>query len=193
MWGLAIGAGEGLAAAYGLRGGVATVLVDPTRVFTTAGGPTHAELANLERLVCHEAAHAVLGTDCTAELAGELRHNAGGQVAGYSAATVARHHGPAWAAAYWLLVDRGAAFRPVYRELLRQYARHDLARYGFPPDDVHRVTRGTDPGKPLRRLLAADGPAAAVVAMALPDEETRAAAIVTAGIVREPEPTGVAS
>jgi hypothetical protein len=193
MRGLAIGAGQGLAAAYGLRAGVATVLVDPWRAFATPAAPTRAELAALESLVCHEAAHALVGTDTSGERVAELLTAAPADVAGYTAETVARHHGPTWAAAYWLLVDRGAAFRRDRGELVRNDARRTLARYGFPPDDVHRVTRGADLGKPLRRLLAADGPAAAIVALALPDERTRAGAIVAAGIVREPQPTGVAS
>lgn len=191
--GLAIGAGQGLAAACGHRGGVATVLVDPWRVFANPDAPTRVELAALEALACHEAAHALVGTDTTPERAAELLNGAAGQVAGYTATTVAEHHHPAWAAAFWLLADRGAAFRRDRGEMVREYARHNLAQYGFPPDDVHQATRGTDVGQSLRRLLAAGGPAAAVMALALPDERTRAAAIVAAGIVREPQPTGVAS
>jgi hypothetical protein len=193
MRGLAIGAGQGLAAACGLRGGVATVLVDPARVFATPAAPTRVELADLDALVCHEAAHALVGTDASGERVAELLTAAPADVAGYTATTVAEHHNPAWAAAFWLLVDRGAAFRRDRGQLVREYARHNLAAYGFPPDDVHRVTRGADLAVALRRLLARNTPAAAVMDLALPDIETRAAAIVAAGIVREPQPTGVVS
>jgi hypothetical protein len=79
----------------------------------------------------------------------------------------------------------------VRGEFLRELAQADLERYGFPPGDVERVTRGADLATPVRRLLAAGGPATAVLNLALPDTETRAAAIVAAGIVRAAQPTGV--
>jgi hypothetical protein len=190
----AIGGGEGLAGVFGWRGGVRAVVIHAARFVANHDCPTDAELANVERAACHEAAHAVLAPDATPDVVRGLLDDAGGAVAGYNPARVADMHGPRWAAAYWLFVMRGAAFRPGRRgDMLRQLCRVDLARYGFDAADVERVTRGADPAVPLRRLLAAGGPAAALLDMTLPDTDTRVAAIVAAGIAREPQPTGVAT
>jgi len=189
---LAVGAGVGLGKALGYRGGMAAVCVNVGRYVTSAAAPTVVEACNLERAVCHEAAHALVSPDAAPDVVAGVLEAAGESVAGYDATEVAIQHGPRWAAAYWLVVSRGAAFRSGVRgEFLRELAQADLERYGFPPGVMERVTRGADLGTPLRRLLAAGGAAAAVLDVALPDIETRAAAIVAAGIVRGPQPTGV--
>jgi hypothetical protein len=190
---VAVGAGVGLGGALGYRGGMAAVCVNVARYVNNADAPTVVEVCNLERCVCHEAAHALVAPDATPEVVAGLLEDAGAAVAGYDANEVARQHGPRWAAAYWLAVSRGAAFRPGVRgQFLRELAQADLERYGFPPGDVERVTRGADLATPVRRLLAPGGPATALLNLALPDTETRAAAIVAAGIVRAAQPTGVA-
>ena len=193
MRGVSVGGGRGLAAAYGRRGGVAMVLIDVWQCFADVATPTGWELARLEALVCHEAAHALLSPDASPDHIEKLLDGAGDAVPAYTPETVARHHGPTWAAALWLLADRGAGFRRRWGHWLRAAAGQHLTRYGFPPDGVARATRGADLATPLRRLLAAGGPAETVLAGQLPDEQTRAAAIVAAGIVREPQPTGVGS
>jgi hypothetical protein len=191
MAGAAIGGGMGLAAALGHRGGKRAVLLDTRRFFATAT-PTPNELAGFESAACHEAAHALTAADATPERAADLLEAAGTDVPAYDAARVAAMHNPRWAAAYWLLVDRGAPFRRTHGAMLRRAAGTDLARYGFTVDDVNRATRGADLATPLRRLLAAGGPADTLLCSVLPNANTRMAAIVAAGIVREPQPTGAA-
>lgn len=187
-----VGDGEGLAAMFGHRGGRHAVLVDVNRYLLGPANPTLWERAVVEAVVCHEAAHAVTSVAATPKQAAELLEAAGDAVPAYAPERVADMHGPTWAAAYWLLADRGAQFRGQWGDHLRRYVRTDLARYGFPPDDVARVTRGADPGVALRRLLTRGGPAETLLATVLPDTKTRAAAIVANGIARAPQPTGVA-
>jgi hypothetical protein len=189
MLAVAIGAGRGMGEAFRYRGGVAVVLVDVPRLVIDRNNPGAADRAAVEAAACHEAAHAILAPDAPGDHVGGLLEAAGTTVAQYDAADIARHHGPAWAATYWLLVDRGAAFRR-WGEILRERVRGELARFGYPPDDVARVTRGADPGVALRRLFRPGGPAATLVATVLPDEHTRVAAIVAAGVARAPQPTG---
>lgn len=190
--GVAVGGGLGVAGALGLRDGVRAVLVNARHYLATPDAPADADLANLERAACHEAAHALTTPDISPAVAGRLLERVEPLVGGYAAITVARQHDPRWAAAYSLLVARGAAFRPARRgALLREYAARDLARYGYAAVEVERVTRGANPAVPLRRLLERGGPAAALLANVLPNDDTRAAAVVAAGIVRGTQPTGV--
>lgn len=184
---LAIGGGRGLGEAFGYSDGRAVVLVDVERLVVNRHAPTEADRAAVEAAACHEAAHAILAPDATAEHVFGLLEAAGKTVAGYDPGKMAHQHGPSWAATYWLLVDRGAAFRPSRGSIIQDVVRRDLARFGYPAEAVARVTRGADPGVALRALFRPDGPAATLVATMLPDESTRAVAIVAPGIARAPQ------
>lgn len=182
--GLSVGGGEQLAELYRCRPGAAAVLVDVGQVVADPNAPSVLELATLDAIVCHEAAHAVTTTTtATTEAVGKLLDATGEAVGGYDAARVARQHCPRWAAAFWLLVERACQYRRQRAATMREVVRGQLSVYGYEPAEVERVTRGADTTPAMRLLFAADGPAAALLACVLPSIETRAVAISAAGIV----------
>ena len=182
--GLSVGCGDHLAATYGCRPGVRGVLVDVAQIVAVPHAPTRVELATLDAIVCHEAAHALtMDPKGTPEAVEALLDATGTAVGGYDAGQVARQHCPRWAAAFWLLAERAGRFRGHRAATMLAIVAEQLAVYGYAAGDVERVTRGADAERPVREVLAAGSPAAALLASMLPNVETRAAAIVAAGIV----------
>jgi len=179
---LACGDGRGLAELYGCREGAACVVVDVWKRAANPEAPTLAEVASLEALSCHEAAHTLTTGTATAEAVDKLLSTADRDVAAYSPETVARQHGPRWAMAFWLLVNRAAAYRPRSGAVMVEGVAIELGHYGYPRHELVRLAGGVSADEPLRERLAVGGDWDALLSARLPDESTRAAAIVAAGI-----------
>lgn len=184
MRGCAIGAGAGLAELYRCRPGTHAVLLDVARCVADLEAPRLAELAVVEAIALHEAAHSLTSPDTTAERVAELLANARVDVPAYSPERVARQHAPTWAMALWLLTSRVLAYRPGRRDTLRHLVVADVQRYGYPADELERLAAGVAVDVPLRGQLVAGGAWDTLVSMRLPTEEQRATAIVAAGISR---------
>lgn len=180
--GVAVGAGRGLATLYKLRPGVHAVVVDPWKFCRDPDTPTTAEVVILEATTLHEAAHALTSGETTPESVDELLSGAGDAIPAYSPAKIARHHNPRWAAALWILAGRASGFRPRLRAALLAYVAADVARYGYAADELARVVVGVEADAPLRAKLAVGGAWDTLLCARLPDEQTRANAIVAAGV-----------
>lgn len=174
--------GAGVAATYGRRDGRWAVLVAVARCVFDLDDPPPAAVARLESTVCHEAAHALVGQAATAEAVEGALANATTTLATYSANRVAELHPPTWAAAFWILANRVARYRPRHGVALVDDAARDLARYGFTAGDLETVTRGVGADVSLRGLLAAGGPAAELLELRLPGVDERAVAVAAAGM-----------
>lgn len=185
--GRCVGDGAGIAGAYGRRDGRWAVLVHVTRCVADMDDPPTALVARLESVVCHEAAHALVGVAASAEVVADVLVAAPTTLASYTSKRVAELHGPTWAAAFWILANRVARYRPRHGTALVDDAARDLARYGFTAGDLEAVTRGVGADVSLRELLAAGGPAGQVLELRLPPVDERATAVAAAGMgVAEP-------
>lgn len=182
--GLACGTGAEVAELYRLRPGVRAVLLDVWKLAADPTDPSPAEVARVERLALHEAAHALVAqpkAHNTDAVDGALVA-AGDTVLAYPAEKVAAQHGPRWAMAFWLLGHRAAAYRPRTGEQLRRTVALELEVYGYPPADLEQLARGVEVDTPLAARLAKGGAWDALLCSRLPDEQTRAVAIVAAGV-----------
>lgn len=180
--GLAVGDGLQLARLYGQRHGPAAVLVDAGKCL--AGNvPTENELAALDAVVLHEAAHVLTASPTPPDTVEAALDNAPETVPAYDAGKIARQHCPRWAAAFWILTTRAADYRPRRGDCIRNAVARQLAAYGFEAARVAAAAAGVNNATSLRELLAPDGAAAVVLAAVLPDHDTRAVAIGGAGIV----------
>jgi hypothetical protein len=182
--GLACGTGAEVAELYRLRPGVRAVLVDVWKLATDPADATPAEVVRVERLALHEAAHAMVATPkgYNPDAVDGALVAAGDTVLAYPAEKVAAQHGPRWAMAFWLLGHRAAAYRAHTGEQLRRTVRYELQVYGYPPADLEQLARGVDGDTPLAARLAKGGAWDALLCSRLPDEQTRAVAIVAAGV-----------
>lgn len=184
MRGCAIGAGAGLAELYGYRPGHHAVLLDVGRCVADLEAPRPVELAVVEAIALHEAAHALTSADTTPDKIAELLANARVDVPAYSPERVAQQHAPTWAMALWLLMERALNYRPTRRDAVRSLVVADVQRYGYPADELERLAAGVAVDVPLRGQLVAGGAWDTLVSMRLPNQEQRANAIVAAGISR---------
>ncbi len=183
--GAAIGIGAGIAAAYGLRPtGVRAVIVDVRQIVADPATPTAEELVRVECSALHEAAHSLVATaDAVPTRVEEQICTVGSVVPSYTAEEVARQHGPRWAMAYWLLAGRACAYRPARRVQLRAAVGRDVMKYGYLPADLEALAAGVPAEEQLTDKVAATGLWAPLLELRLPDEQTRAAAVVAAGLV----------
>lgn len=182
---LSVGTGRGLAELYRLRPGVRAVLVDVWKVAANVHEPTPAEVVAIECTTLHEAAHALTTKqDGGAESVDRALADAGDTVAGYSATRVATGHGPRWAMAFWLLVNRAAKYRPRMGRVMVDHAAAELKLYGYDRLDLERLAAGVEPDQPLADRLAAGGAWDTLLCDRLPSIEQRANAIVAAGVRR---------
>lgn len=179
--GLAVGDGVALALAYGRRCGAA-VVVSVERLVLEMADPGPQQVAVLEGIVLHEAAHALWGVAMTVDATDTALANSPSSIPTYTPAAVARAHHPRWAASLWLMATRGAAYRPRSGRHMVDAVARDVARYGYTAGDLETVTRGVDATASLRTLLATGGAGAALVEARLPDVEQRTAAIVASGV-----------
>lgn len=186
---LACGAGAGVAALYRFRPGVCGVLVDPGKLVADLAAPTLAETTAFESVTLHEAAHTLVAVDAAPDTVDTLLSTAGPDVAAYAPEQVARQHNPRWAMAWWILTDRAARYRRT-GAIMRDHAAASLGLYGFARADLEQMARGVEPDEPLRARLAAGGLWDTLLSARLPDEHTRAGAIVAAGLARGAETEG---
>jgi hypothetical protein len=171
-----------MAAVYGLRGNVRAVLVDVWKLVRDCSAPTVVETARVDCAAIHEAAHAITTAEVSPETVSGLLDTAGHDVPRYTPDRVARQHHARWAVAMWLLATRAAVYRPQTGAAMVELAAHELAVYGFPRADLEAVATGVPADEPLAARLQAGGAWDALLGVRLPDEETRAAAIVAAGV-----------
>jgi hypothetical protein len=164
------GAGFELARLYGHRHGAACVVVD-TRKVETWSAP------RIDALILHESSHAIVDVDRPGvDTALDTLPTAAERVPEREA----HGHRPVWAAAVVVLCQRARGCRRMHAAL-RQHVAADLAVYGYAAADLERLTAGVSENAPLRELLAAGTPAAALLELRTPDIETRTAAIVASG------------
>jgi hypothetical protein len=182
--GLACGDGAAVAQVYRLRPGVCAVLVDVWKLAADLEAPTPIEWARVERAALHEAAHTLVAspTRYAVEAVDAALMDAGTTVMEYPAHTVAAQHCPRWAMAFWLLAHRAAEYRPRWGDMLCRHVRLELQAYGYPAADLERLAAGVAPDAPLAAQLVSGGLWDTLLAARLPDDETRAAAIVAAGV-----------
>jgi hypothetical protein len=182
--GMSCGTGAEVAELYRLRPGVRAVLVDVWKLATDPADATPVEVVRVERLALHEAAHAMVATPkgYKPDAVDGALSGAGEAVPAYPAEAVAAQHGPRWAMAFWLMGHRAAAYRPYTGEILRRTVAAEVEVYGYPPADLEQLARGVEPDTPLAARLVKGGVWDALLCSRLPDEQTRAVAIVAAGV-----------
>lgn len=180
---LACGAGRGMAEHYRLRPGVHAVVVDVAKRVADLATPLPHERLWLERTALHEAAHTLTTHEATADRVEQLMTTAGDDVPAYAADTIARHHCPRWAMAFWLLVNRAAQYRREGKRLV-DHAVIELGMYGYGRGDLERIAAGVDPDAALGERLADGGVWGTLLCDQLPSIEQRANAIVAAGVSR---------
>jgi hypothetical protein len=183
--GLAFGSGEGLARVYRVRLAARAVLLDPWKVAANPEAPTATEVVRFEAIALHEAAHTLTMEPVDAERVAARLDELGTAPAGYSAATLAGLHPPRWAVAYWLLASRAANYRRGTGALLLDAAARDVALYGYQRADLEQLARGVVADEPLAARLVEGGAWDTLLSDRLPDESTRATAIVAGGIARK--------
>jgi hypothetical protein len=164
------GSGVELARLYGHGNGRAAVVVDAAKVATW-------DAPRLDALILHESSHAIVDADRPGiEAALDTLPTATQRVPEREA----HGHRPVWAAALSILCQRANGCRRSHAAIARRVAA-DLAVYGYDAAALERLTAGVSEDSPLRELLAAGTPAAALLELRTPDIETRTAAIVASG------------
>lgn len=167
---ISTGSGVELARLHGERYGRSAVVVDAAKVETW-------DAPRLDALILHESAHAIVDVDRPGiEAALDTLPTATERVPEREA----HGHRPVWAAALSILCQRAVGCRRNHAAIAQRVAA-DLAVYGYDAAALERVTAGVSGDAPLRELLAAGTPAAALLELRTPDIETRTAAIVASG------------
>lgn len=194
-WGLAKGSGHCAAIVEGYGGGVAVYAAtgilltrwlaragDMDRFGPASGAQWQASLVNagtveLMALGVHEVAHTLVAArDTIPPTSADMERcrEVVSQSYSITAAADIAWHGPAWAAAYAILLHRACMVREADAELLALFAAHDAANYGIDMAAVLDAVGSVEPDAPIRPLLA-DAALLARVEATMPPLEARVA------------------
>lgn len=194
-WGLAKGSGHCAAIVEGYGGGVAVYVQargllgrwlaragDMNRRGSAAAVRWRSEIGNVGTVemmyvAIHEVAHTLAAArDTIPPTSADMARcrDVVSQPYSITAAADIAWHGPAWAAAYAIMLHRACIVRETDAELLALFAAHDAAGYGIDLAAVLDAVGPVEPDAPIRPLLA-DAALLARVEATMPPLEARVA------------------